>query len=61
MIARQTLPRKDADNPKSKFFKMRADERMLAILEENSKLSGNTKSDEVRIALEERNRRLKRK
>lgn len=54
-------PRKDTDNPKSKFLKMRADERMLSILDENSRITGNTKSDEVRIAIEERNRRLKRK
>nr|DAH42663.1 MAG TPA: transcription factor [Caudoviricetes sp.]DAU93787.1 MAG TPA: transcription factor [Caudoviricetes sp.] len=40
---------------------MRADERMLSILEENSRITGNTKSDEVRIAIEERNIRLKRK
>ena len=57
----QKRPRKDAANPKDKFLKMRADDRMLAILEENSRITGNTKSDEVRIALEERNRRLKRK
>lgn len=54
-------PRKDAENPKSKFLKMRTDEKMLSILEENSRITGNTKSDEVRIAIEERNRRLKRK
>lgn len=54
-------PRKDTENPKSKFLKMRADERMLSILDENSRITGNTKSDEVRIAIEERNRRLKRK
>lgn len=54
-------PRKDIENPKSKFLKMRADERMLSILEENSRITGNTKSDEVRIAIEERNIRLKRK
>lgn len=46
-------------NPKDKFFKMRTDEKMLALLTENSKISGNTKSDEVRIAIEERNKRLK--
>lgn len=46
-------------NPKDKFFKMRTDEKMLALLAENSKISGNTKSDEVRIAIEERNKRLK--
>ena len=61
MNAQNTRPRKDASNPKDRFFKMRTDEKMLAILDENSKLSGNTKSDEVRIALEERNKRLKRK
>lgn len=54
-------PRKDTENPKSKFLKMRADERMLSILDENSRITGNTKSDEVRIAIEERNRRLKQK
>lgn len=53
--------RKDPDNPKEKFFKMRTDEHMLEMLAENSALSGNTKSDEVRIAIEERNRRLKQK
>ena len=57
----QEKKRKDAENPKNKFFKMRADEKMLFLLEENSQLSGNTKSDEVRIAIEERNKRLKRK
>lgn len=45
--------------PKDKFFKMRTDEKMLALLEENSRISGNTKSAEVRIAIEERNKRLK--
>lgn len=54
-------PRKDAQNPKDKFLKMRADERMLTLLSENSSITGNTKSDEVRIAIEERNRRLKRR
>lgn len=48
-------------NPKDKFFKMRTDEKMLALLDENSRMTGNTKSDEVRIAIEERNKRLKRK
>lgn len=61
MNTQQNKPRKDAQNPKDKFFKMRADEKMLVLLDENSKLSGNTKSDEVRIAIEERNKRLKRK
>lgn len=46
-------------NPKDKFFKMRTDERMLILLEENSRITGNTKADEVRIAIEERNKRLK--
>lgn len=49
----------DAENPKDRFFKMRTDKRMLEMLEENSLLSGNTKSDEVRIAIEERNASLK--
>ena len=48
-------------NPKDKFFKMRTDEKMLAILDENSRITGHTKADEVRIAIEERNKRLKRK
>ena len=61
MNAPEKKTRKDAENPKDKFFKMRTDERMLSILEENSRISGNTKSDEVRIAIEERNKRLKRK
>lgn len=61
MNTQQKNSRKDAENPKNKFFKMRADEKMLSLLEENSRLSGNTKSDEVRIAIEERNKRLKRK
>lgn len=46
-------------NPKDKFFKMRTDEKMLLLLEENSRMTGNTKADEVRIAIEERNKRLK--
>lgn len=46
-------------NPKDKFFKMRTDEKMLLLLEENSRITGNTKADEVRIAIEERNKRLK--
>ena len=46
-------------NPKDKFFKMRTDDKMLTLLAENSRMSGNTKSDEVRIAIEERNRKLK--
>lgn len=40
---------------------MRTDERMLEMLAENSRMSGNTKSDEVRIAIEERNKKLKRR
>ena len=60
-MSTQEKKRKDAENPKNRFFKMRADEKMLSLLEENSQLSGNTKSDEVRIAIEERNKRLKRK
>ena len=46
-------------NPKDKFFKMRTDEKMLALLEENSRITGNTKADEVRMAIEERNKLLK--
>jgi DNA-binding Lrp family transcriptional regulator len=38
---------------------MRTDEKMLLLLEENSRMTGNTKADEVRIAIEERNKRLK--
>lgn len=53
--------RRVPQNPKDKFFKMRTDEKMLALLDENSRMTGNTKSDEVRIAIEERNKRLKRK
>lgn len=51
----------DPENPKERFFKMRTDERMLEMLAENSRMSGNTKSDEVRIAIEERNKKLKRR
>lgn len=51
----------DPENPKERFFKMRTDERMLEMLAENSRISGNTKSDEVRIAIEERNKKLKRR
>ena len=53
--------RKDPDNPKGRFFKMRTDDHMLELLAENSRMSGHTKSDEVRIAIGERNARLKRK
>lgn len=49
------------EHPKDKFFKMRTDEKMIALLDENSRITGNTKADEVRIAIEERNKRLKRK
>lgn len=61
MTSPKDKPRKDPDNPKGRFFKMRTDDRMLELLTENSQLSGYTKSDEVRIAIEERNERLKRK
>lgn len=61
MNTQEKRSRKDAENPKDRFFKMRTDEKMLELLGENSRLSGNTKSDEVRIAIEERNKRLKRK
>lgn len=44
--------------PKDKLFKMRTDNKMLEMLQENANISGNTKSDEVRIAIEERHRRL---
>lgn len=49
------------ERPKDKFFKMRTDESMLEMLEENSRMTGNTKADEVRIAISERNQRLKKK
>lgn len=53
--------RKFPETAKNRFFKMRADDEMLNTLKENAAITGNTQADEVRIAILERNERLKAK
>lgn len=61
MSPKKESSRKFPETAKDRFFKMRADDVMLNILKENAAITGNTQSDEVRIAIMERNARLKKK